>query len=299
MKRWLLGFMILSISMVYGCAKKGAEDVVATVNGTPITFTMVEAKIEKLPQYYQTFAVDHKKEIVNEMVVEELLYNEARKRKVDRDPEIKELISDATKKILIAKIVEDEAKNSMPVSEDDVTAYYEDNKEKYIVPEMIRASHILTSTEEEAEKARGELDRGVEFAAVAQEYSKDLTKDRGGDLGYFSKEQMIPEFEKAAFSLNIGQISPIIKTRFGHHIILLTDRKPAVYQGFDEVKDTIRTSIIRERQRQSFDDFTKKLKEKAKISVDDKLLSSLDTKEDVTEPAAVTGPTQKKVMNDK
>ena len=128
MKRWLLGFMILSISMVYGCAKKGAEDVVATVNGTPITFTMVEAKIEKLPQYYQTFAVDHKKEIVNEMVVEELLYNEARKRKVDRDPDIKELISAATKKILIAKIVEDEVKNSMPVSEDDVTAYYEDNK---------------------------------------------------------------------------------------------------------------------------------------------------------------------------
>lgn len=287
MKRWFLFFMILSISMVSGCAKRSTEDVVATVNGAPITITMVEAKIEKLPQYYQTFAVQHKKEVVNEMIVEELLYDEARRRKLNRDPDIKELINDATKKILISRVIEEEAKKSAPVSEDDVKVYYDENKEKYIVPEMIRASHILTSTEEEAEKAKGELDRGAGFDAVAKEYSKDLTKDRGGDLGYFSKDQMIPEFEKTAFSLDIGQTSGIIKTRFGYHIIKLTDRKPAVYQSFDEVKDTIMTSIIRDRQRQSFDEFTKKLKEKAKISLNDKLLSSLDKEEDaVGAPAA-------------
>jgi len=297
MKRWFLIFMILSISMVSGCAKKEAGDVVATVNGEPITLIMVEAKIGKLPQYYQTFAVQHKKEIVNEMIIEELLYDEARRRKLNRDPDIKELINDATKKILISKVVEEEAKKSGPVSEDDVKVYYEENKEKYMVPETIRASHILTGTEEEAEAAKGELDRGAEFAAVAKEYSKDLTKDRGGDLGYFGRDQMIPEFEKAAFNLNVGEISGIIKTRFGYHIIELTERKPAVYQSFDEVKDAVRTSIIRDRQRQRFDEFTKKLKEKAKISVNDKLLSSLERGEDAIEPSIAQQP--QKVMNDK
>ncbi len=286
MKSLFLLFMALTISMVSGCAKKSTGDVVATVNGTPITVTMLETKIEKLPQYYQTFAAGHKNEIVNEMIVEELLYNEAKKRKLDRDPDIKSLINDATKKILISMIVEEEVKKSAPVSEDDVKAYYEDNKEKYVVPEMIKASHVLTSTEEEAEKAKGELDRGAEFAAVAQEYSKDLTKDRGGDLGYFSKDQMIPEFEKAAFSLNIGQTSGIIKTRFGYHIIKLTDRKPAVYQSFDDVKDTVMTSITRDRQRESFDEFTNKLKEKAKVSVDDKLVASLNKNEPAPMPDA-------------
>ena len=289
-----LVIMILSISMASGCAKKSAVDVVATVNGVPITVTMLETKIEKLPQYYQTFAVGHKNEIVNEMIVEELLYNEAKKRKLDRDPDIKNLINDATKKILISMIVEEQVKKSAPVSEDDVKAYYEDNKEKYVVPEMIKASHILTSTQEEAEKAKGELDRGAEFAAVAQEYSKDLTKDRGGDLGYFSKGQMIPEFEKTAFGLNIGQTSGIIKTRFGYHIIKLTDRKPAVYQSFDDVKDTIMTSIIRDSQRKSFDEFTNKLKDKAKISIDDKLVASLNKNEPVAEPPAAL-PTEEKV----
>ncbi len=281
MKRWVLIFMILSISVVSGCAKKETGDVVATVNGVPITLSMIEAKIEKLPKYYQTFAVQHKKEIVNEMIVEKLLYDEARKRKLNLDPDIKELINDATKKILISRVIEEEAKKSTPVSEDDVKIYYEENKEKYMVPETVRASHILTSTEEEAEAAKGELDRGAGFAAVAKQYSKDLTKDRGGDLGYFGRDQMIPEFEKAAFSLNVGQTSGIIKTRFGYHIIKLTERKPAVYQSFDEVKDTVRTSIIRDRQRQRFDEFTDKLKEKAKISINDKLLSSLERKEDV------------------
>ncbi len=113
MKSLFLVFMALTISMVSGCAKKGTGDIVATVNGTPITVAMMETKIEKLPQYYQTFAVEHKNEIVNEMIVEELLYNEAKKRKLDRDPDIKNLINDATKKILISMIVEEQVKRAL------------------------------------------------------------------------------------------------------------------------------------------------------------------------------------------
>jgi peptidyl-prolyl cis-trans isomerase C len=276
MKKLILVVFMACIVTAFGCARKPKEDVIATVNNKPITVTMLNEKIEKLPEYYQAFAAQHKKEIVDEIIVEELLYNEAKRRKLQSDPDMKELISDATRKILISKVIEDETKKSAPVSDDDVKDYYEQNKEKYMVPEMVRASHILTSTEEEAIKAKGELDRGADFTAVAGEYSKDLTKDRGGDLGYFKKGQMIPEFENAAFSLKPGQTSDIVKTRFGYHIIRVTDYKPATYRNFEEVEDNVRTSIMRDRQRQSFDDFTKILREKSKITINQDVLQGLE-----------------------
>jgi peptidyl-prolyl cis-trans isomerase C len=282
MKGWFPVFIIACVVMGFGCARKAQKDVVATVNGKPITITMINEKIARLPQYYQTFAAQHKKEIVDEIIVEELLYEEAKSRKLHNDPDIKELISDAKRKILISRVIEDETRKSSPVSDDDVRDYYEQNKEKYMIPEMVRASHVLTSTEEEAVNAKGELDRGADFTAVAKQYSKDLTKDRGGDLGYFKKGQMIPEFENAAFSLNIGETSDVIKTRFGYHVIRLTDRKPAAYRGFEEVEDDVRTSIMRDRQRQSFDEFTKTLKDKSRISIDQDILQSL-AKEDEPE----------------
>jgi peptidyl-prolyl cis-trans isomerase C len=277
MKRLFVVFMMFCTIAAFGCAKKVKEDIVATVNGRPITVTMLDEKIEKLPQYYQSFAAQHKKEIVDEMIIEELLYDEAIKRKLHNDPDMKELINDARRKILISRVIEDETKKSAPVSDDDVSAYYEQNKEKYMVPEMVRASHILTSTEEEAIKAKGELERGADFAAVASEYSKDLTKDRGGDLGYFKKGQMIPEFENAAFSLKPGETSDVIKTRFGYHIIHLNDRKPATYRSFEEVEENVRTSIMRDRQRSSFDEFTESLKDKSRISINQDVLQSFDS----------------------
>jgi peptidyl-prolyl cis-trans isomerase C len=276
MNKWCRVFVILFIAAIFGCARQAKEDIVATVNGRPITVSMVNEKIAKLPQYYQTFAAQHKKEIVDEVIIEELLYEEAKRRKLHKDPDIKELINDAVRKILISRVIEDETKNSAPVSDDDVKAYYEQNKEKYMIPEMVRASHILVDTEEDANRAKGELDRGADFAAVAKEYSKDLTKDRGGDLGYFKKGQMIPEFENAAFNLKVGGTSDVVKTRFGYHIIRLNDYKPAEYRSFDEVSDTVRTSIMRDRQRQSFDSFTDTLKEKSNITINNDLLNELE-----------------------
>jgi peptidyl-prolyl cis-trans isomerase C len=278
MRRWFIVTVILCTGLIFGCARKPKEDVIASVNNKSITISMLENKIENLPQYYQAFAAQHKKEVVDELIIEELLYEAAKKRKLDKDPDMRQLIADARRKILISRVIEDETKKSAPVSEDDVREHYQQNKEKYMIPEMVRASHILTSTEEEAYQAKGELERGADFAAVANEYSKDLTKDRGGDLGYFKKGQMIPEFESAAFNLDIGQVSDVVNTRFGYHIIKLIDRKPAAYRGFDEVADEIRVSIMRDRQRQSFDAFAAQLREQADIKINQSALEALEAK---------------------
>jgi len=273
MRKFIAVILVLTIAGVVGCAKRSKKEVVATINGKDITMIMVDEKIENLPKYYQAFASQHKKEVVDEMIVEELLYDEAKRRKLDSDSEVKELINEANKKILISKVIENETRKSAPVSEDDVKAHYEENKDKYMVPETVRASHILTSTEEDAKAAQEELNAGSDFADIAKKYSKDLTKDRGGDLGYFNKGQMIPEFEKACFSLDIGDVSPIIKTRFGYHIIELTDRKPATYRKFEEVKNNIMSQLTKDSQRAKFDEFANKLRSNAKIEIKEDLLA--------------------------
>ena len=90
---------------------------------------------------------------------------------------------------------------------------------------QVRASHILVVTEEEAKQIKKEIAEGKDFSAAAMEYSKCPSKAKGGDLGYFGRGMMVPEFDKAAFDLPVGQVSDPVKTQFGWHLILVTDKK--------------------------------------------------------------------------
>lgn len=251
-----------------GCAKTATdEEVVVIVNRERITMAMVNEKINELPAYYQQAAAKHKKEIVDDLIAEKLLYEEARRRKLHKDEEVRKLINKAVKKILIAKLLESETTPKKPISDEDVELYYAQHKDQYLIPERIKASHILLSTEEEAKKVLDELNAGADFSETAKTYSKDLTKDRGGDLGYFQRGQMIPEFEKVCFELNPGQMSGIVKTRFGYHIIKVTDKQPPKYKRLPEVKEKIRTRLIDRAKQQQFRDFVKSLKDNAKIVI--------------------------------
>lgn len=286
--------IICCISCIIGCAKKPKNEICAVVNGKNITMSMVDKKITNLPQYYQAFATAHKKEVLDDMVIEQLLYEEARKRNLEHNPEVRELINEAGKKILISKLIDDETMRSAPVSEDDIKTHYEQHKDQYLIPEMVRASHILANTEEDAKRLLEELNKGRDFAELAKQSSKDLTKDRGGDLGYFRKGQMIPEFEKACFSLKVGETSDIVKTRFGYHIIKLTDRKEALYRSLEEVKENIRTLISRDRQREKFEALVKKLKDRSKIKINDKLFAPPATEKKEAAAAKDTPTTEEK-----
>ncbi|MFH1646020.1 MAG: peptidylprolyl isomerase [Candidatus Omnitrophota bacterium] len=274
MKR--IAFQVMVLAVIFacvGCGAKVGKDVAARVNGKDITLAMLDEKIKNMPVSYQEFAAQHKNEVVNEMVIEELLYEEAKKRKLDEDNDVKELINEAIKKVLISKLVDNELKKSLPVSEDDVAAFYEEHKDQFIVPEMVRASHILVGSEEIANQVKDELQAGQDFSEMAAAYSKDLTKDRGGDLGYFGRGQMIPEFEKVCFSLNVGDVSGVVKTRFGYHIIKVTDRRQSTYQQFDDIKENIRQTIERARQKERFDEVTTDLKSSADIFINEEAVA--------------------------
>ena len=164
----------------------------------------------------------------------------------------------------------------MQVSPEDVKQRYEDEIQQYSTPEQVRASHILLTTEgkdeaavrKRAEELLAKARAGADFAKLAAEHTEEEAgKTRGGDLDFFGPGQMVPEFEKAAFALQPGQISDVVKTQFGYHVIKVTDRRPATTRPLEEVRTQIEEQIKSDRAQAEaqriVDDLTPRLKKPA------------------------------------
>ena len=169
-------------------------------------------------------------------------------------------------------------RNRTTVSAEDIQRSYEDNKQQYSTPEQVRASHILLKTAEkddgtvkkQAEDLLAKVKAGADFAKLATEYSEDdASKVKGGDLDFFPKGQMVPEFDKVAFSLKPGEISDLVKSQYGYHIIKVTDKKAATTKTLDEVRAQIEDQIKWDRAQTEAqriaDDVGKSLKKPADI----------------------------------
>jgi peptidyl-prolyl cis-trans isomerase D len=154
----------------------------------------------------------------------------------------------------------------------DVQRYYNDNITQYQTPEQIRASHILLNTpgkdeavvRKQAEELLAKAKAGADFAALAKQYSDDSSKATGGDLDFFGRGRMVPEFEQAAFALQPGQISDLVKSQFGFHIIKLTDRRAEVTRTLDQVRTQIEAQLGQQLADQQMIDQAAKLEERIK-----------------------------------
>jgi peptidyl-prolyl cis-trans isomerase C len=177
----------------------------------------------------------------------------------------------------INKLMESEASSAPAVTDTDVKDYYDKNPERFKQPEQVRASHILFKTDgDEAakKKARASAESvlkqaksGKDFAALAKEHSSDGSASQGGDLGFFAKEKMVPEFSNAAFAMQPGQISDIVESQFGYHIIKVTERKASEMVALDQVSPQVKQFLAQQRQKERADTFMKQLRSKAKIEV--------------------------------
>lgn len=157
------------------------------------------------------------------------------------------------------------------VKEEDIKKVYDEEAKKVTETERIRARHILVASEKEAASVAEKLGAGGKFEDLAKQYSLDGSKDYGGDLGYFTAPEMVPEFSKAAFALKKGQISKPVKTDFGWHIIRLEDRKMGAAQPYDQVKGAIRNVLVRNKVQEVLAG----LKDKAKVEIVDEDLKKV------------------------
>ncbi|MDY0392739.1 MAG: immunoglobulin domain-containing protein, partial [Candidatus Bipolaricaulis sp.] len=162
------------------------------------------------------------------------------------------------------------------LSEDELRAYFEEHKTDYSTEEQIEASHILVKTEEEARAILAELAGGADFAELARTRSTDTgSAAQGGALGWFGRGVMVPEFEEAAFALEVGETSGIVQTDFGFHIIRVTNRRAASEPEFEEVADRVRADAESAIARERFDAWLKAAREEATVVISDPILEAM------------------------
>jgi peptidyl-prolyl cis-trans isomerase C len=186
---------------------------------------------------------------------------------------------DVENQMLRQQLVKKEILDKVNVSARDVQSFYDKNKNKYVEEEQVRARHILIKVPQEVSpaedaKLKGRADdalkrakKGEDFAALAKELSDDGSKETGGDLGFFPRGRMVTGFEEAAFALQPGQMSEIIRTQFGYHIIKVEERKAGRALPFDEAKGQVKEDLTQEQTYERYQQYVAGLRGKAKVEV--------------------------------
>ncbi len=167
------------------------------------------------------------------------------------------------------------------ITDEEVEEYYKTHQDEFKTPEILRASHILVKTENQIKDILLELANGRNFEDLARARSIGPTAQKGGDIGYFTSGQLDPDFEKVCFQLKEGEISDIVKTRFGYHVIKLTERKPPAIEKYEDTKGRIKQPLIARKRKRYFNDLVQRLKDRAKIEINEKSpVFSADEKDD-------------------
>ncbi len=268
-------FPIILAVLICGCVSKTDHSaVLARFDGTTITQNQFNKKVESLPKSVQEVARRRKKEFVKDMAVEHFLMKEADRQGLEKQADVQDLVKQARKKIILAKLIENEVDRRVTVRLEEVSQYYEFHKEEFMTPLLLKASHILVKTPEEADQIKKELEAGADFEELARKKSLDSTAIRGGDLGFFQKGRFVPEFEDAVFKMKKGELSGVIQTQFGCHVIKLTDRLEPTLRDFRAVKPLVEERLLNEKRSKAFKAFVEKLEGSTKIEFDEKALSS-------------------------
>ncbi len=299
MKKLLFPVLLLIIVMLFlvGCdqmgSKKPDSPVIASIDDSSITENDFLREIKRIPEWAreQFSNEEGKKKFLDELIKRELIYQKAMKMKLNQDKEYLEKLEDFKKMTLVSLILKKEVEEKSTVDEAQVKAFFEQNADKFTIGTEIKASHILVQTEEEANDVSDKISKGENFSKLAKTLSKDKgSAEKGGDLGYFGRGRMVPEFERAALSLKPGEVSKPVKTRFGYHIIKLMDIKKGETASYDQSKESISKQLITESRKKLFDSYVDKLKEEVKMSQDDAALASINLPWEKAKPAKPDSP---------
>ncbi|WP_040213680.1 peptidylprolyl isomerase [Clostridium polynesiense] len=246
--------------------------ILASVNGVNITENDVNAVIARYPQERRGFlnTENGKAQLLNEIVSFELMYNKGKEMNFENSPEyIAQL--EAIKKELLTQVTISTLLSQVNVTDEEVKAAYEANKDAYKEPPMVNAKHILVNDETLANNIYEEINSGsISFENAALKYSTCPSKEQGGSLGNFSRGMMVPEFENAAFDMNPGDLSTPVQSQFGWHIIKVEDKTEEVNRSFEEVKNQVKNDVLQQKQNKEFTDLIKELSQKYEVKFFDK-----------------------------
>jgi peptidyl-prolyl cis-trans isomerase C len=241
------------------------DTVLANVNGKPLTEADVElAETDLDPQFAKLPPEQRRAAALSALIEINVMADKAVADGLDKDPQFQRRMELLHKRALHSALVDKEVAGS--ITDADLKKRYDEEMAKQPPVNEIHARHILVKTKEEAEAIIKELDAGGDFEKIAKEKSTDGAAPQGGDLGYFTEDQMVPEFSKAAFALPVGKYTEQpVKTQFGWHIIKVEDKRIKQPPSFDQVKDQIRQVVLRDK----YFDMVKQTRAAAKIDISD------------------------------
>jgi peptidyl-prolyl cis-trans isomerase C len=236
------------------------DKVLAKVNGAEIKQSDVAMAEEELaPSLAQMDPATKDENVLAFLIDMKIVSKAAEDKKVADSEEFKRRLNFTRNRLLMDSLLALEGKAA--TTDDAMKKVYEEASKQIAGEQEVHARHILVETEDDAKAVKAELDKGADFAELAKKKSKDPGASDGGDLGFFTKEQMVPEFSAVAFALEPGKISDPVKSQFGWHIIKVEEKRNRKPPDFDQVKAQIETYVTRKAQAE----YVGKLREAAKI----------------------------------
>jgi peptidyl-prolyl cis-trans isomerase C len=237
-----------------------ANPVLAKVNGSEIRQSDVALAEEELgPSLAQMDPATKKENVLAFLIDMKIVAKAAEAKKIEDRDDFKARLAFTRNRLLMDNLLSVEGKAA--TTDEAMKKVYEDASKQISGEQEVHARHILVETEDEAKAIEEELKKGADFAELAKKKSKDPGASDGGDLGFFTKDQMVPEFSNVAFALEPGKISDPVKSQFGWHIIKVEEKRNRKAPDFEQVKAQIETYVTRKAQA----DYVAKLRETAKV----------------------------------
>ncbi len=234
----------------------------ATVNGAAVTDADVDAFLAELGPRGQSYNTpEGRKMVLTQLIATKLLLLDAKRNLFEAEPAFKAQLA-KLKDNLLSNYAAEKVLSAVTVSDKEAKDYYEANKEKFVIGDTVNASHILVATEEEAKEILAKINAGeISFEDAAMAHSTCPSKAQGGNLGDFTRGQMVPEFDSAVFAMEVGEItSEPVKTQFGYHLIKLNSKSESTTAPFEEIAEEIKESLLNEKQRAAYDSKINQLK---------------------------------------
>ena len=282
----VLGCLISSVLLIgtMGLAEENEEkEIIAKVGDQTITLSDLEQIIGYLSDNRQAMIEQNpqvKESILRQYVQSIVISQQAKKEGFDKKPEVSQKLNFYSDSLLSNLYLEKQIGDKVTVTEEETKAYYDEHRNEFTTPEMIKARHILvkvdpSASEEEkkqayqkAEDILKQVQDGEDFAELATELSDDShTQSKGGDLGFFSRGKIVKPFEDVAFEMKPGETSGIVETQFGYHIIRVEDRKEETLHSYDSMKERIQQRLLQQKKSTYVNDFIDKAMQDAKAEL--------------------------------
>ena len=290
-KRMIFLWIFLSLVFLFpGCQKPGEKGLgkkeLVRINDVSISFEEFQQMLEKQPLEGKMRLVNEKGTrdfLENYVIPREVLYQEAKQKGFDKKKEILAKIEDEKRAIVIDALLEEELRGKGEVSEEEIQRYYRENQSLFTEHQEIKVRQIVVNTEPALKEAVTRLSKGESFEKIASTYNIGKFKEDGGNLGYIRRGQLAPsfaQFEEAAFSLRRkGEVSEVVSSPYGYHIIRLEDMRGSTLRPLNQVKERIRLFLQPKKRQEAYLEYVKEARSKSKVLINEKQWAEQEKKE--------------------